>query len=50
MDEIQANMRELFQYILSCCCGKCAPKKPDEEDEECPDVGDLAGDEETEVR
>jgi len=31
-----------------CCCGKCAPKKPDDEDEECPDVGDLAGDEETE--
>ena len=35
--------------ILSCCCGKCAPKKPDDEDEDCPDLGDLGGEEETEV-
>ena len=34
--------------FFSCCCGKCAPKKP-EEDEDAPDLGDLTAEEETEV-
>ena len=43
------EIHESTYNILSCCCGKCAPKKPDDEDEDCPDLGDLGGEEETEV-
>ena len=37
-----------WKKFFSCCCGKCAPKKP-EEDEDAPDLGDLTAEEETEV-
>ena len=37
-----------WNMFFSCCCGKCAPKKP-EEDEDAPDLGDLTAEEETEV-
>ena len=48
MSTLLQKKHNLVNIFLSCCCGKCAPKKPDE-DEDCPDLGDLGGEEETEV-